>query len=126
MFKVNDYKERSIHSEPRVKGFGIFYGDFSVYWGVNLDDWKEAPKENVQVILLYLDKNDIDGTLYRESICGVDYYAFDGETFTASNDTRTLCSDYILYGKWTDWDNWKAVNDNAILNHKIFGGGIEG
>lgn len=111
---------RSIDDEPRVLGFGIFYGDGSSFFGQTLEDWQRSPKENVQLILLYYDEDDGLGNHTRCSICGWDYYAFDGDTFMASNDTRNLCSDYILYGRWMDTDKWKQIMQSALkYRHKF-------
>ena len=111
--------ERVVEAPP-VIGFGVFYGDGSSYFGRTEEDWKKAPKEDVQVILLYYDKYDVEGNHYRHSVCGWDYYTFDGYTYMASNDTRNLCSDYILYGKWMDTDKWKQIAKNALEYHHNF------
>lgn len=100
--------------ENDIIGFGVFYGDGDSFFGSTLDEWRRAPKENVQLILLYYKEIDECGGNYRHSICSWDYYAFDGVCFTASNDTRVLCSDYILYGKWMDTERWRNVVENAM------------
>jgi len=109
-----DLADKDIKESPNVLGFGVFYGDGSSFFGQTLEDWQNAPKESVQLILLYYDEDDGLGNHTRCSISGWDYYAFDGEMFTASNDTRNLCSDYILYGRWMDTDKWKQVVQSAL------------
>ena len=105
-----------------VIGFGIFYGDGRSFFGVTLEEWKQAPKENVQLILLYYSGLDSDGNNYRHSICSWDYYAFDGKTFTAGNDTRKLCSDHILYGRWMKTEDWIKVVEHALETYTKFKG----
>ena len=115
MTKDKDFREKNAEN---IVGFRVFYGDGSNYFGKTLDDWKKAPKENVQLVLLY-DKDEYEeGKNYRHTICGVDYYAFDGKSFTAGNDTRKLCSDYILYGKWMDIVEWKKITKEALNNYE--------
>ena len=108
------------YSIDKVVGFGIFYGDGSNFFGDSLRDWETAPKENVQLILLYLEDLDEQGNNYRHSICSWDYYAFDGKTFTAGNDTRKLCSDYILYGKWLETSKWVEIVEQAMETYPKF------
>ncbi len=103
-----------------VVGFVIIYGDGAHYFGGTLEDWKNAPKENVQLILLYYEELDEEGNNYRHSICSWDYYAFDGKTFTAGNDTRVLCSDSILYGKWMKTEEWIKVVEYALDTYTKF------
>lgn len=112
-------KEKFELSGENIVGFGIFYGDGSSFLGRSVDDWKTAPKENVQLILLYYNEYDELGNNLRHSVCSWDYYAFDGKTFMASNDTRNLCSDFILYGRWMDTDKWKRIVECALEEYVI-------
>ena len=114
------FKQVVSDKERKILGFCLVYGDGDVFFGSSLEDWKNAPKENVQLILLYYEELDELGNNYRHSICSWDYYAFDGKTFTAGNDTRKLCSDYILYGKWMETEEWKRVVKNAMDSYTKF------
>ena len=106
---------RDIHKDPSVIYYGIFYGDGSAFFGRTVEDWKTAPKENVQLILMYLAKTDIETDLpLRESLCSWDYYSFDGKKFMASNDTRVLHSDAIIYGRWMDTAEWIKLTEKAM------------
>ena len=105
---------RKMNEKPIIVGFGVFYGDGSSFFGKKVEDWQMTIKENVQLILLYLDKYDEQGNNYRESICSWDYYAFDGKEFTAANDTRLLCSKDILYGWWLDKEEWRRIVTYAM------------
>ena len=121
-----EFFSRKKRQDPPVDYYGIFYGDGYAFFGRTIEDWKNAPKENVQIILLYLSKVDIEtGFPLRESFCGLDYYSFDGEVFTASNDTRTLSSDCILYGRWMATEDWIRLTEKAMEDYSeyIFDGG---
>ena len=100
--------------KENILGFGIFYGDGSSFFGITIEDWRLAHKENVQLLLLYLDKFNQTNQPYREAICSWDYYAFDGKEFTAANDTRVLCSKDILYGWWMDKEEWRRIVTYAM------------
>jgi len=124
---LNNSKEKFTHSvkrdvsrditappAPDVVGFGIFYGNGSSYFGKTEEEWKKARITDVQVILLYYDKYDELGNHYQHSVCGWDYYTFDGVIYEASNDTRNLSSNNILYGKWMQTEIWKNIADKAV------------
>lgn len=107
-------RDKAISEAPEVLGFGVFYGDGSSYFGRTEEDWMRAPKEDVQIVLLYYDKYDVKGNHYRHTICGWDYYAFDGAKYEASNDTRNLSTRNILYGRWMDTEKWREVVNKAL------------
>lgn len=103
---------------PNVIGFGIFYSDWSTFFGKTEEDWKRAPKENVELILLYLDELDEIGNPLQESICGWDYYGFDGSTFMAADDTRALSSEDIVYGRWMNTEEWVKLVHWALTEFR--------
>lgn len=103
---------------PDVIGFGIFYKDWSTFFGRTEEDWKKAPKENVELILLYLEELDEIGNPLQESVCGWDYYGFDGNTFTAADDTRALSSEEIVYGRWMDTEEWVKLVHWALIEFR--------
>ena len=97
----------------KVLGFCIFYGDKTFFKGTTIQCWNKAPKENVQLVLLYHNVNDSIDNPLRTSICGWDYYSFDGAAYQASNDTRLLSGD-IKYGRWVETDYWHHIVQQAL------------
>ncbi len=110
MFKFN-VKEKG------VTGFCIAYGCGTTFSGITEEEWKAAPKENVQLLLLYLDELTEMEVPYRMAASGWDYYSFDGACFYGSNDTRDICGD-IKYGWWTETDAWKALVHKTLREKK--------
>ena len=119
-YELSDSLFRLNAHEKDVVGYGVFYGNGESFFGSTLEEWRRAPKENVQLIVLSYKETDEEGNNYRHSICSWDYYAFDGKTFTAGNDTRELCSDYILYGRWMKTEDWKKVVEHALETYTKF------
>ena len=110
----------NVDEAPLVLGFGVFYGDGSSFFGQTVEDWKNAPKEDVQTILLYYDKMAAPGVHFRYAINGWDYYSFDGECYMASNDTRNLSSKHLLYGRWMETEAWKNIATKAMRTRHTF------
>ena len=119
-YELSDSLFRLNAHEKDVVGYGVFYGNGESFFGSTLEEWKRAPKENVQLIVLYYKETDEEGNNYRHSICSWDYYAFDGENFIASDDTRNLGCDDILYGKWMKTADWRRVVEDALEKHVNF------
>ena len=97
----------------RIIGFRIFYDDRTVFSGRSVEDWDKAPKEGVQLVLLYHEQRDDLGNPYRTSVCSWDYYAFDGKVFSAGNDTRVLSGD-IKYGRWMITEEWLSLSRDSM------------
>lgn len=72
--------------------------------------WKEAPDNDVQIIVFYFDKKDGLGRPTRRIMSGNDYYSLDeDENFYESFDDISKVKGHVKYGKWTNDDNIKKI-----------------
>ena len=102
-------------------GFKIFYGDNTVYSAKGVSEelktaWDEAPNQDVQIVVLYENTIDAQGRHTRVLYSGVDYYIFDGGTFTFTNDIH---NGTVLYGKWGDDEDFQAIRDIALTDYEL-------
>jgi len=127
-YTLQDYKdeELSIHNpEKLVVGFSLYYGDGSVFSIDNVtkglyDIWKNAPSDNVQVLVL--SENVVRGKNTHVAFTGFDYYIFDGDNFYGCNDSRKykehtkndLKGDMIKYGLYVDDDLYHEIYRIAV------------
>lgn len=117
--------EYNVKSEQyEITGFCLIYGQKDVFSGRTKEDWDRAPKENVQLLLLYLDEATHMGVPYRIAVKAYDYYAFDGERYTASHDTRLISGD-IKYGWWMPVEEWKNLMHWSLREMKKPGGAVD-
>lgn len=91
----------------KIRAFKIWYSDktFDSTQAESKDvfgAWKEAPDEDVQVVVLYFDENDALGRPTRRYMRGQDYYAMDdSENLSESFDDITKVKGVVKYGKYT-------------------------
>ena len=96
--------------------FKIFYGDYSVYSSSGekrnlLSDWMNAPKHNIQIVVLY-ENTKMSGRHTRMGYSGFDYYIFNGRRFIFSND---LHDGIVLFGKWAqDYETFMDIYHKAL------------
>jgi len=117
--------ERAVEDkQQKIVGFCLIYGRGETFSGRTKEDWDRAPKEDVQLLLLYLDKLTHMGVPYRVATSGWDYYTYDGSNYRCSNDTRVLSGD-IKYGWWTSDEEWKRLAHWALKEMKEPGGVLD-
>jgi|SRR3989338_3698279 len=103
----------------KLRAFKIWYSDKTFDSAQAAKDvfgaWKEAPDQDIQVVVFYFEENDGLRRPYRRMMQGNDYYALDetGE-ITESFDDITKVRGAVKYGKWTDWDNIVRLAKEAI------------
>jgi len=85
-------------------GYKIYYGDGSVYTAsdLSLETWKNAPHDNVVLVMIHENTENGTGGNTRVSLTGGDYYFYNGDGFSFGHakDTR-VCQGHIIYGWWT-------------------------
>lgn len=123
-------KHRSKMKDVKIAGYKIYYGDGSVYaargpYSHLFKEWKKAPYENIQIIMLYENKYfGADKKHYRMSMSGFDYYLFDGREFMACNDTRkfpAIPKKSLKYGWYVDRKNLNEINKKAMRDFWLEG-----
>ena len=86
-----------------VRAFKIWYSDST--FDSTQGAWKEAPKDDVQVVIIYFEKNDALGRPTRLYSSGCDYYALDDEgNFTSHFDDIEKVKGHVLYGKFMNFE----------------------
>jgi len=107
----------------RIKAFKIWYSDktFDSAQATARDvfgAWKEAPDQNIQVVVFYFDEDDSFGRPTRRVMKGQDYYAMDeNENLSEHFDDITKVSGVVRYGKWTEWDNFVRIDAEAFSDY---------
>ncbi len=115
----------NIHNPPEGVypiGFKVYYTDKTVFCGKGedlLSQWRKAPEENVQVLVIFESSKSAVGYNTRHMMSTHDYYSYDGTTFYGANDTRAVAG-HILYGKWTTDDLFEEIRTYAF-NDRILG-----
>ena len=116
-YTVGDNRYYPFDGDKYPIAFKIFYGDHSIYESGIGDkiqlkaDWDDAPKENVQVVVLY-ENMTINNNHTKVLYSGFDYYTFNGEKFVFTNENP---EETILYGKWAiDYDTFREIFSNAF------------
>ena len=96
---------------PKIRAFKIWYSDktFDSTQAVAKDvfgAWKEAPDQDVQVVMFYFDENDGMGRPTRKYMRGEDFYAMDEtENLSEHFDDITKVKGVVKYGKYTTNEN---------------------
>lgn len=102
----------------KIIGWKIWYGDgttFSSLQGI----WKEAPDQNVQFWMIYLDKKDGQGRSYRQAFSGDDFYFTDGIIYDSSFDDESKVIGIVKYGKWMDDEGFEKIRLEAMEDYSI-------
>ena len=108
---------------PKIRAFKIWYSDktFDSTQAVAKDifgAWKEAPDQDIQVVVFYFDANDELGRPTRRIMKGEDFYAMDEiENLSEHFDDVTKVSGIVKYGKWTDWDNLVRIDAESFNDY---------
>lgn len=104
MKKGMSTKETPQLEYQKIIGFKIWYSD-SVYTS-NDGEWKNAPIDNVQVVMIYFEKKDALNRYTRLYSSGCDYYALDTTKglFTSHFDDINKVFGHVLYGKFMNWN----------------------
>lgn len=104
----------------RVKSWRAFHTEGRIATGKSLSAFKRLPKYGFLSLVLYFDEKRPDGKPYREIVDGKDHYVGWGDMrFLCSNDpVEVLEADYpgcvVKYGKEIDFDDFKAVDAQAV------------
>jgi len=108
---------------PKLRAFKIWYSDktFDSTQAVAKDvfgAWKEAPDQDVQVVVFYFDENDSFGRPTRRVMKGQDYYAMNEKGNLSEHfDDITKVNGVVKYGKWTDWDNISRIDAESFSDY---------
>tara|TARA_Y100000310_G_scaffold341620_1_gene441376 strand:- start:4596 stop:4961 length:366 start_codon:yes stop_codon:yes gene_type:complete len=103
----------------RVFNWVIWYNDWT-HFSDEKGTWNQAPDDNVAGVMLYL--NEVQpGTNkpFRRYMSGDDWYFSDGELVFAHNkdsleaNERRYPEFSFKRGKWTDDENYHAINEFA-------------
>ena len=89
----------------KIVQFRIYYGDGKIVNGTTIDEWKQYPRENVQIMFLKDDKGD----KFRNN--GQDLYAWD-----PAMELRILARD-------TEIKRGKIIPDDVF--HPLFNKAVE-
>lgn len=119
MNKVSINQPSGIH----VIAFKIFYAQNKIVVGKGSpaelkEAWDNAPNDYVQLVMLYYNETDRDNRPMRYNFQGSDFYAFDGESFSGSNDSREL-SGSIKNGKWISDEAFESIRDKALDDYIV-------
>jgi len=80
--------------------------------------WKEAPDQDIQVVVFYFNEDDSFGRPTRRVMKGQDYYAMDeNENLSEHFDDITKVSGVVKYGKWTDWNNISRIDAESFSDY---------
>ena len=107
----------------RIKAFKIWYSDktFDSAQAAARDvfgAWKEAPDQDIQVVVFYFDEDDSFGRPTRRVMKGQDYYAMDEKGNLSEHfDDITKVSGVVRHGKWTEWDNFVRIDAEAFSDY---------
>ena len=107
-------KETPHFERQKIVGFKIWYSDRC--FTCNDGRWNEAPKDDVQVVMVYFAHKDALGRFTRLYSSGCDYYALDAVTghFSSNFDDISEVSGHVLYGKFMNWDSLGALEKVAF------------
>ena len=108
---------------PKIRAFKIWYSDktFDSTQAVAKDvfgAWKEAPDQDVQVVMFYFDENDGMGRPMGRVMKGQDYYAMDENGNLSEHfDDIAKVSGAVKYGKFTDWNNLMRLEEISFRDY---------
>lgn len=98
---------------PEILGFKVWYSDST--FDSTQGTWKDAPRDDIQVVVLYFTQLDALGQPTRRISKGVDYYALDDNgNYTEDFDNISKVKGHILYGKYMDWDKLMEIDKQAF------------
>ena len=117
MNKGMSTKETKQLDHQKIVGFKTWYSD-STYTS-NDGKWNDAPKDDVQMVMVYFAHKDALKRFTRLYSSGCDYYALDGSTgrFSSSFDDVSSVSGHVLYGKFMNWDSLMALEKVAFEDY---------
>ena len=107
----------------KIRAFKIWYSNktFDSTQAVAKDifgAWKEAPDQDIQVVVFYFDANDGLDRPTRRVMKGKDYYAMDeNENLSEHFDDITKVNGVVTYGKFTAWDNLVRIDTEAFNDY---------
>lgn len=101
----------------KFRAFKIWYSD-SIYVGYSYEDWKNAPSDDVQVVMIYFKKQDALGRPTRLYSSGCDYYGLTfALNFYSHFDDITKVKGHILYGKYMNYDKLLELEQQAFNDY---------
>ena len=100
----------------KLKGFKIWYSK-SVFTSLD-GDWKDAPADDVQVVMIYFEKYDALDRHTRLFSSGCDYYALnENGVFTSAFDDVSLVEGHVLVGKFMQLDKLETIMEEALNDY---------
>lgn len=102
-----------------IKAFKIWYSDktFDSTQAVAKDvfgAWKEAPQNDVQVVVFYFGETDGLGRPTRRMMSADDYYSMDElKNLYQSFDDITKVKGEVKFGRFTAWENIVRIEKEA-------------
>lgn len=120
---LNYYTQPLVKYEKEIIGFKIYYGNNDIYtargsYSYLFDEWKKAPYENIQIIMLYEKGQFGDNKRhYRKILSGYDYYLFNGKYFMSCNDTRQfpkIPKNSLKYGWYMNIKEYEKIREKAM------------
>jgi hypothetical protein len=125
MIKLNLPSILQLRRKPKVIGWKIFYGDFTVVTSSHkstwYDYWRYAPIDDVQVIVLFYDKTyEKNGTRnYVERLEGSDgrgnfYWFHKGRIGRSEKLTEVPFPSSIKFGRTLEKEHWLQIYNAAI------------
>lgn len=102
-----------------IKAFKIWYSDktFDSAQATAKDvfgAWKEAPQDDVQVVVFYFEEIDGLDRPMRRMMSADDYYSMDEfENLYQSFDDITKIKGEVKFGKFTTWENLVRIEKEA-------------
>ena len=106
-----------------IKAFKIWYSDktFDSTQAVAKDifgAWKEAPDQDIQVVVFYFEENDGLGRPTRKYMRGEDFYAMDEtEKLSEHFDDITKVEGVVKYGKYTTDENIAKLETESFEDY---------
>lgn len=101
-----------------VRLWRIWYGDGSTF-DSKAGLWEAAPSENVQVVMLYENRNDRQGRPCRFVMSGKDYYFKDGDLFGVSFDDESKTRGIVKRGKWMTDEAFETIRVRAFEDFRL-------
>ena len=106
-------------------GFKIYYGDGTVISRFGtvkemLRTLKNAPNENLQIIMIFEQTFDDLGRPTRVMLSGKDYYYYDSnlQVFAATNLLEDIAvNDKVYYGLWMADEDYAVLRDIALEDY---------
>lgn len=102
----------------KVIGWKIWYGDGTTFSSLQ-GTWKKAPDQDVQILMIYYDKKDLQNRSTRKVFSGDNFYFSDDVIFNSSFEDESKVIGIVKYGKWMDGKGFEKIRLTAMDDYTI-------